>query len=374
MHTLFCRCCSQFTTAKVFVGHLVGCLLRWSLGVTSLFFAASLGCPQVGSIYNMGVWDKAAAWLRVDVPRTLDNEAAARYQYLVTGRSLDNGGCIAEPHIVVDLCWVFLCMLHCCMAIGRLQVAFVEARLEALPKENAEAVQRLLYRARTGVKLGATAVPDAEEARALFLAWEEMGPLLTYAPEDPEWQALVAMRDLLRDLYSDTPPLSDLGASAVARQYREHCCKAACQSNYLLYLEEHMTTAVANAAHLGVGLGAVCADVVESLNATFKRAYNNHTAASLEREAQVALQLCEWWFLKCDIPLTTQGTPHVAPCTMATLMSNHSTPPMSLSFAPPALVSPIHGPRRNGGVDGEDVREGERQSGMSLRVRVFACL
>ena len=77
--------------------------------------------PQMGSIYNMGVWDKAAAaWLRVDVRRTLDNEAAARHQCQVTGRSLGNGGCIAEPHIVVDRCWVFLCILHCCMAIGRL--------------------------------------------------------------------------------------------------------------------------------------------------------------------------------------------------------------------------------------------------------------
>ena len=58
-----------------------------------------------------------------------------------------------------------------------------------------------------------------------------------------------------------------------------------------------MTTAVANAARLGVGLGAVCADVVESLNAILKRAYNDHTArgggggmpgaTSLEREAEV---------------------------------------------------------------------------------------
>ena len=79
----------------------------------------------------------------------------------------------------------FLCILHCCMAIGRLQVACVEARLVSLPKENAEAVQRLLYRARTGVPLGATAAPSREEARALFLACEKMGPLLAYAPEDP---------------------------------------------------------------------------------------------------------------------------------------------------------------------------------------------
>ena len=78
---------------------------------------------------------------------------------------------------MVDRCWVFLCILHCCMAIGRLHVAFVQARLESLPKENAEAVQRLLYRAHTGAKLGATTAPDGEEARALFRACEEMGPL-----------------------------------------------------------------------------------------------------------------------------------------------------------------------------------------------------
>ena len=38
-----------------------------------------------------------------------------------------------------------------------------------------------------------------------------------------------------------------------------------------------MALAVANAARLGVGLGAVCADVVESLNAVLKPADNVHT-------------------------------------------------------------------------------------------------
>ena len=164
------------------------------------------------------------------------------------------------------------------MAMGRLQVAFIEARLGDLPKDNATAVQRVLYRACTGVKLGSSAAPDGEEARALFLAWEEIGPLLAYAPEDGEWQAVVAMRDLLWDLYSDTPSRADLRAAEVARAYRLHCYKAACQSHYLFYLEEDVTLAVANAAELGVGLGAVCADVVESLNTILKRAYNDHTA------------------------------------------------------------------------------------------------
>ena len=224
------------------------------------------------------MWDKvAAAWVNVATRRTLDREEAARLRYKQTGRSLENGGCIWHPHIVVDRCVVFLCILHCSMAIGRLQVAFIEARLVDLPKENVNAVQRVLYRARTGVKLVASAAPDGEEARALFLVWEELGPWLDYVPEDGEWQVVVAMRDLLRELYTDKPPRRDLRAAEVARACRAHCCKGACQSNYLLYLEEDVTEAVTNACRSRVGLGAVCADVVESLSTILKRAYNDHS-------------------------------------------------------------------------------------------------
>ena len=154
--------------------------------------------PLVGSIFNMGVWDKvAAAWVNVETRRTLDREEAARRRYKETGRSLANGGCIVDPHIVVDRCMVFPCILHCCMAIGRLQVAFIETRSVYLPKENTDAVQRVLYRPRTGVKLGATGAPDGEEARALLVAWEDFGPSLDYVPEDGEWQAVV-LHSMLR--------------------------------------------------------------------------------------------------------------------------------------------------------------------------------
>ena len=309
--------------------------------------------PLVGSIYNIGVWDKiAAAWVNLGTQHTLEREEAARRRYKETGRSLENGGCTGDPHIVVDRCVVFLCILHCCMAIGRLQVAFIETRLVDLPKENADAVQRVLCRARTGVKLGATGAPDGEEARALFLAWEELGPLLDYVSEDGQWQAVVAMRDLLRALYTDKPPRGDLRAAEVAHTYRAHCCKEACQSNYLLYLKEDVTEAVANARRLGVGLGAVCADVVESLNAILKRAYNDHSgrggggmpgATRLEREGEVVLQMWEWWFLKLDLPSRTHGTPHSAPCTMAKLMATRSPTPSTLASPPPALFSHCHG-------------------------------
>ena len=250
--------------------------------------------PLVGSIYNMGVWDRVAlAWVNMATVHTLDREEAARLRYKETGRSLENGGCTRDPHIVVDRCAVFLCILHCCMAIGWLQVAFVETHLVDLPKENADALQRVLYRVRTGVKLCATAAPESEEARALFLAWEELGPLLDYVPEDGEWQAIAAMRDLLRKLYTDKAPSGDLRAAEVARAYRAHCCNEACQSNYLLYLEEDVSEAVANTRGLGVGLGALCADVVESLNAILNPGGGGGMPGTtqLEREGEVVSQV-----------------------------------------------------------------------------------
>ena len=79
------------------------------------------------------------------VRRTLEEEAVAHRRYQETGLSLENGRCVGDLHIVAEPCLVFLCMLHCCMAMGRLQVAFIEALLGDLPKDNAAAVQRVLY-------------------------------------------------------------------------------------------------------------------------------------------------------------------------------------------------------------------------------------
>ena len=144
------------------------------------------------------------------------------------------------------------------------------------------------------------------------------------------------MCDLLRELYTDKPPCGYLRAAKVARAYRAHCCKEASQSNYLLYLQEDVTEAVAKARRLGVGLGAVCGDVVDTLKAILKRAYNDHSgrgmpgATELEREAEVVSQVWEWWFLKFDLPLRNYGTPHTAPFTMAKIMATRSPRPPPL--------------------------------------------
>ena len=112
---------------------------------------------------------------------------------------------------------------------------------------------------------------------------------------------------------------------------------------------------MANACRLGVGLGAVCADVVESLSAILKRAYNDHSGrggggmrgvTQLEREGEVVLQVWLWWFLKFDLPLRNYGTPHTAPCTMAKLMATRSTPPSNPCFPSASFVFALPWTRR----------------------------
>ena len=90
----------------------------------------------------MGVWYKvAAAWVKAGVRRTLEGEAMARRRYEETGLSLDNGGCVGDPHVVLERCLVFLCIVHCCMAMGRLRAEegvgdVVEANNPPLPAPN----------------------------------------------------------------------------------------------------------------------------------------------------------------------------------------------------------------------------------------------
>ena len=133
---------------------------------------------MVGSIYNMGVSDKGVvAWVYVASRSTLQGEAEGNHRYQETGCNLENGGCIRDPHIVMEPCLVFLCILHCCMAIGPIQVAFIESCMGKIPTENAVAVQRVRNWSRTGVQLGASAAPDGEESQALFLEWEAIAPL-----------------------------------------------------------------------------------------------------------------------------------------------------------------------------------------------------
>ena len=113
---------------------------------------------------------------------------------VVTRKNLDAAGCTGEPLLVLARNRVGLCILHCCMAFGRLFVAFLVAQVGNHRPEDAGEVQKILYRHRCGVRLGAHNAPDGEEAHNLFWAWEQIAPLLAYVTEDPMWQAVVGLR------------------------------------------------------------------------------------------------------------------------------------------------------------------------------------
>ena len=86
-------------------------------------------------------------------------------------QSLDVEGCTDEAPLVIATNRVFLCILHCCMAFGRLFVAFVEAQVGNYPHEVAGDVRKILYRNRCGVRLAAHNAPDGEEAHNLLTTY-----------------------------------------------------------------------------------------------------------------------------------------------------------------------------------------------------------
>ena len=99
---------------------------------------------QVGSIFNQAVRNNTAKrWNGVAVPRTTELDASNHCRYQVTSKNLDAAGCNGGPVLVIAGNRVFLCILHCCMAFGKLFVAFLEAQVGNHPPEVAGEVQKL---------------------------------------------------------------------------------------------------------------------------------------------------------------------------------------------------------------------------------------
>ena len=108
--------------------------------------------PQVGSIFNEAMCDNTAKrWNGISARRTTQSNANNHRSYLVTRKSFDAAGCTGQPLLVIARNRVFLCILHFCMAFGRLFVANLEAQVGNHPPEVAGGVQKILYRNRCGV-------------------------------------------------------------------------------------------------------------------------------------------------------------------------------------------------------------------------------
>ena len=109
--------------------------------------------PRVGSIFNEALRDNMAKrWNGVAARRTTQSDANKHRRYQVTPKSLDAARCTTEPLLVIARNRVFLCILHCCMAFGRLFVAFLEAQVGNHSPWVAWEVQKILYP--TGVACG----------------------------------------------------------------------------------------------------------------------------------------------------------------------------------------------------------------------------
>ena len=222
---------------------------------------------------------------------------------------------------------VFLCMLHCCMSMGRLFMAFLEGQVENHPPEVSGEVQKFLYRNHCGVRLGSQNAPDGAEAHNLFWAWEQIAPLLAYVEEDPTWQAVMGLRTLLRTLYSPIPLVPRPLCRPVVAAFQGHYCGES-GSHHLLFLEEDCDAMLESADAFGLGWAAVSWDVAESTNYILRKGYSGHSSrggnvakTAVEGEAIVVRHLWEWWFLTFELPLLRYNTPYIAACKADSMLS-----------------------------------------------------
>ena len=205
-----------------------------------------------------GQYGQAVEW------RTTESDATNHRRYRVTGKSLDAAGCTGEPLPVIATNRVFLCILHCCMAIGRLFVAFPEAKVGNNPPEVAGEVLGILYWNRCGVRLGAHNAPDGEEAHNRHGPGNRLHPCLHTSRRTPRGKRLWGCEHcyalcthqfwLCHALRVDLLLLC-FGNTAARSWGRTICCSSKRIVIRCLRVRMHV-----------VGLAAVSRDVVESTN------------------------------------------------------------------------------------------------------------
>ena len=122
---------------------------------------------QVGSQDNEAIWDcDARVWLGKDVVRTTESDHEQRTSFLLGTPSLKVAGYSVDPVVFIVRPRVVMCILHCCMALGRLQMANIERLandwLAPGDQVTRAAIQASLHEHCTGCHLGEDASPDGE--------------------------------------------------------------------------------------------------------------------------------------------------------------------------------------------------------------------
>ena len=91
-------------------------------------------------------------WCGVAARTTSECDTTNHRRYRVTGESFDAAICNGEPLLVIARNRVFLSILHGCMAMERLFVAFLVAQVGNHPPKVAGEVQKLCTRTGVGCR------------------------------------------------------------------------------------------------------------------------------------------------------------------------------------------------------------------------------
>ena len=356
------RWAGKMREAKVWVGGDQPWLRRL-LGVST--------CPQVGSLFNEGIWDHTQKEWRGDtVRRSMESDALHHSAFQAGTRSLAAAGCSTTPILKVPRSHVLICILHCVMAVGRLVAGYISREAQSLGKGVQHLVQRLLSEHRTGLTLTGSLAPDGEETTRLLNAWEPIATILGLAPGNAAWAAVVDMRELMAQLYrtywgGQAPP----EAAGVARRFREALCPES-GSWYLLFLERDCAAMLQEVQADGFGLAMFSSDVVESLNRLLKRACNDHFARGGGGGGWgAAMEQCmQWVFLLFDVHLLEHGEPRQQQCVNAETLEaavprTPAPPPASTSkpsSSPSDVCAALRPEQLHGPAEHHDGSEGSR--------------
>ena len=336
--------------------------------------------PQVGSIFNQAVRDNMAKrWNGVADRRTTESDATNHRRYRVTGKSLDAAGCTGEPLLVIAKTRVFLFILHCCIAFGRLFLPLLEAEVGNHPLEVGR-YRKFCTATGVGCGWGRTMHRTGRRPTTCSGPGNRLRPCLHTSRRTPRGKRLWVCKHCCALCTRQFRLCHALRADLLVLRFG-NTASGESGSHYLLFLEEDCDTMVESADACGVGLAAVSGDVLESTNYILKKGYNGHISrgggagkSAVEQEAMVVQQVWEWWFLTFDLPLLHYNTPHTAACTAASLLGTNPQAPSTQAPSATQLhdSSPIHGRRRAEEAAGRD-SEGDPRIGGMLSVCCCSC-
>ena len=160
-------------------------------------------CPQVASLFNEAV-QKDGEWVGPHIRRTLERAREHWDNFFVHNwGSLLCAGYSTEAILLIEVTHICLCILHLCMAMGRLLAEFTQSAAAALPVAQRGSVRDVLLKHKAGLALTGSTAIDGEETHRLFAAWEELHQVLHTTEE--EYRAIKGMHELLRALYRTFP-------------------------------------------------------------------------------------------------------------------------------------------------------------------------